>query len=149
MRIGDICTSEVVCCRPHASAKEVAKLMRQKHVGDVVVVSDPELERTPVGVVTDRDLTVEVLSCGRDATTVTASELARGPVVIAKESEDLRVVVGRMRFHGVRRIPIVDDRNSLVGIVTFDDVLQALLSDMQSVVDSEVEAHRHERLVRR
>ncbi len=123
--------------------------MRHKHVGDVVLVSDPEQERIPVGIVTDRDLTIEVLGGGRDASSVPLSELVRTPVVIAKESEDLRAVVGRMRFHGVRRIPVVDDRGVLVGIITFDDVLQALLSDMQTLVEGDIKAHRREQFARR
>ncbi|HUI62438.1 MAG TPA: CBS domain-containing protein [Steroidobacteraceae bacterium] len=149
MVIGEICTSEVVCCRPQTSALDAAKLMRQKHVGDVVVVSDPEQERIPLGIVTDRDLTIEVLGCGREASGVPMSALVRTPVVIAKDSEDVRAVVGRMRSHGVRRIPVVDDQGVLVGIVSFDDVLQALLSDMQTLVESEIKAHRREQLVRR
>ena len=85
MVVGEICTTEVVCCRPQTSALEAAKLMRQKHVGDVVLVSDPDQERIPVGIVTDRDLAIEVLGMGRDASSVPLSELARNPVVIAKE----------------------------------------------------------------
>lgn len=149
MVAGEICTTEVICCRAQTSALDAAKLMRQKHVGDVVVVSDPDQGRIPIGIVTDRDLTVEVLACGRDAATTHLSALMRKPVVIAKESEDLRAVVGKMRLHGMRRIPIVDDHDALIGIVTSDDVLQALLSDMQGLVESEIKAHRREQLARR
>lgn len=149
MVVGEICTTEVVCCRAQTSALDAAKLMRQKHVGDVILVSDPDQERIPVGIVTDRDLAIEVLGCGRDASTVPLSALARNPVVIAKESEDLRSVVGRMLFHGVRRIPVVDDQGVLVGIVTFDDVLQALIADMHTLVESDIKAHRREQLIRR
>jgi len=149
MVIGEICTTEVVCCRPQTSALEAARLMRHRHVGDVVVVSDADQERIPVGIVTDRDLTIEVLGCDRDPSTVPLSALVRAPMVIGTESEDLRAVVGRMRFHGVRRVPVVDDQGVLVGIVTFDDVLQALLADMQTLVESEIKAHRREQLVQR
>ena len=113
MVVGEICTTEVVCCRPQTSALEAAKLMRHKHVGDVVLVSDPEQERMPVGIVTDRDLAIEVLGTGRDASSVPLSELARTPVVIAKDSEDLRAVVGRMRFHGVQ--PLKPGHHPLTG----------------------------------
>ncbi|MBS0579277.1 MAG: CBS domain-containing protein [Proteobacteria bacterium] len=147
--IGEICTTEVVCCRPETSALDAAKLMREKHVGDVVVVSDPEEDRIPIGIVTDRDLTIEILACDRDPSKVRLSTLARKPVVIARESEDLRAVLGRMRLHGVRRIPVVDEHEKLVGIVTCDDVLQALLSDMQMLIQSETKAHRREQLARR
>ena len=149
MRIPEICTTEVVCCRPQASALEAARLMRHKHVGDVVVVSDPEGDRVPVGVVTDRDLTIEVLGNGRDAAQTTLSDVMRSPVVVATESEDASSVLERMRFHGVRRIPVVDARGTLVGIVTLDDLLRALLSDMQTLLASQTKAQRREQSSRR
>lgn len=149
MRIPEICTTEVVCCRPQVSALDAARLMRHKHVGDVVVVSDPEGDRVPVGVVTDRDLTIEVLGNGRDAAQTTLSDVMRSPVVVATESEDASSVLERMRFHGVRRIPVVDARGTLVGIVTLDDLLRALLSDMQTLLASQTKAQRREQSSRR
>ena len=149
MRIPEICTTEVVCCRPQASALDAARLMRHKHVGDVVVVSDPDGDRVPLGVVTDRDLTLEVLGNGRDAAQTTLSDVMRSPVVVATESEDASSVLERMRFHGVRRIPVVDARGTLVGIVTLDDLLRALLSDMQTLLASQTKAQRREQSSRR
>jgi len=149
MRIPEICTTEVVCCRPQASALDAARLMRHKHVGDVVVVSDPEGDRVPLGVVTDRDLTIEVLGNGRDAAQTTLSDVMRSPVVVATESEDASSVLERMRFHGVRRIPVVDARGTLVGIVTLDDLLRGLLSDMQTLLASQTKAQRREQSSRR
>jgi CBS domain-containing protein len=149
MRLREICTTEVVCCRPQTSALDAARLMRHKHVGDVVVVSDPDRERVPVGVVTDRDLTIEVLGNGRDAAQTTLSDVMRSPVVVATDSEDASVVVERMRFHGVRRVPVVDERGTLVGIVTLDDLLRALLADMQTLLASQTKAQRREQTSRR
>ena len=149
MRIREICTMEVVCCRPQASALDAARLMRHNHVGDVVVVSDPERERVPVGVVTDRDVTIEVLGNGRDPSQTTLADLMRSPVVIATDSEDASVVVERMRFHGVRRVPVVDERGTLVGIVTLDDLLEMILSEMQSLLASQRKGRRREQTSRR
>jgi len=149
MLVAEACTTDVVCCRPQASALEAARLMREKHVGDVVVVSDPDHERVPMGVVTDRDLAIEVLGHARDAATTTLASLVRTPVVIARESEDTRVVIERMHAHGVRRIPVVDARGVLRGIVTLDDMLKTLLSDMQLLLEAETRAQRHEQTARR
>ena len=148
MLIREICTMEVACCGARASALEAAGLMRHKHVGDVVVVSDPESERVPLGVVTDRDLTIEVLANGGDAAAVPLSSLMRSPVVIARESEEAGAVIERMRFHGVRRIPIVNERGYLVGIVTLDDLLQSLLSEMCTLLESQTKARRREQTTR-
>ena len=149
MLVAEACTTDVVCCRPQASALEAARLMREKHVGDVVVVSDPDHERVPMGVVTDRDLAIEVLGHARDAALTTLASLIRTPVVIARESEDTRVVIERMRAHGVRRIPVVDAHGVLRGIVTLDDMLKTLLSDMQLLLEAETRAQRHEQAARR
>jgi CBS domain-containing protein len=122
--------------------------MRHKHVGAVVVVSDPEGERAPVGVVTDRDLAIEVLGNGRDPAQTPLSQLMRHPVVIATDSEDENTVAERMRVHGVRRIPVVDARGMLKGIVTLDDLLRAHLSDMETLVASQAKAQRREQTSR-
>jgi CBS domain-containing protein len=149
MLAAETCTTDVVCCHPQASALEAARLMRQKHVGDVVVVNDPDSERVPLGIVTDRDLAIELLAHGRDAAATTLASLVRTPVVIARESEDTRVVIERMHAHGVRRIPLVDARGVLRGIVTLDDLLKTLLSDMQLLLEAETRALRREQTARR
>jgi CBS domain-containing protein len=149
MRISEICTTEVACCGPQTTALEAARLMRMKHVGDVVVVSDPNKERVPLGVVTDRDLTTEVLGNGRDAGITPLSGLVRTPVVIAAECEDVHEVLERMRVHGVRRIPVVDGRGALVGIVTLDDLLGALFADMHALLETTSRAQRREQSTRR
>jgi CBS domain-containing protein len=149
MLVRDLCTSEVACCRPQTSALEAARLMRQKHVGDVVVVDDPVERRVPLGVVTDRDLAIEVLGDGRDAATTAVSALVHRPVVIARDSEDVTVVIERMRTHGVRRVPVVDERESLVGIVTLDDLLKSLLAEMHTLLETQSRAQRREQTVRR
>jgi CBS domain-containing protein len=149
MLVAETCTTDVVCCLPQTSVFEAARLMREKHVGDVVVVSDPEGERAPIGVVTDRDLAIEVLGRSRDAATTTLASLVRTPVVVARDSEDTRAVIERMHAHGVRRVPVVDARGALRGIVTLDDLLKTLLSDMQLLLEAEARAQRHEQTARR
>ncbi len=149
MLVKEMCTGEVVCCRPQTSALEAARLMRHRHVGDVVVVDDPEQQRIPLGVVTDRDLAVEVLGNGRDAAATTLSSFMRGPVVIARESEDASAVIERMRTHGVRRIPVVDERGALIGIVTLDDLLKTLLAEMHALLETQSRAQRREQSARR
>jgi CBS domain-containing protein len=149
MRVSDICTAEVVCCGPRTTALEAARLMREKQVGDVVIVSDPERERVPLGVVTDRDLATEVLGNGRDAALMPLAALARTPLVIAAQCEDVHEVLERMRAHGVRRMPVVDGRGALVGIVTLDDLLGALLEDVQILLSTTRGAARREQHLRR
>lgn len=134
MLLKDVCTPNVVCCGPQTSVLEAARLMRQKHVGDLVVVDDPRGEGVPLGIVTDRDLVVEILGNGLDPATTTVGSLMRTPVVIAHESEDTSQVIERMRTHGVRRIPVVAHEGEAVGIITLDDLLRLFVADASALL---------------
>ncbi len=134
MLLKEICTPDVVHCAPEVTALGIARLMRERHVGDVVVVEDEE-DQTPIGVVTDRDIVVEVLGRERDPAKVTAREIMRKPVVIARTTEDAGQAVERMKAHGVRRIPVMDERRKLAGIVCLDDLLKQLAAEAGALAD--------------
>jgi len=129
MRLSDFCMLDVACCSPRTTALEAAHLMRKKHTGDLVVIDDDEQKPAPLGIITDRDIVVEVLAKGLDPTVTTVGSVIHKPVVIAEEGEDSSQVLQRMRTHGVRRIPVVGVGGKLVGIVTADDMLKRLAAD--------------------
>lgn len=135
MLLKEICTPDVVHCTPETTALGLARLMRERHVGDVVVVEDAENDQTPIGVVTDRDLVVEVLGRERDPARVSAREIMRKPVVIARTSEDTAQAIERMKAHGVRRIPVMDEQRRLAGIVCLDDLLKQLAAEAGALVE--------------
>jgi CBS domain-containing protein len=135
MLIKEICMGNVVVCDPQTSALQAASLMRHRHVGDVVVVDNPMSEGVPLGVVTDRDLVVEVLGNGLDAAKTNVGSLMRTPVVIARESEDTATVIERMRTHGVRRVPVVAGEGEIIGIVTLNDLLKAVIADASALLE--------------
>ena len=83
MLLKEAWTANVVCCGPQTTVLQAASLMRHRHVGDLVVVDDPEDEARPLGIVTDRDIVVEVLGKGLDPAKTTVGSLMRTPVVIA------------------------------------------------------------------
>jgi len=149
MLLKDACTPEVVCCRGSTTALEAARLMRQKHVGDLVVVDDPDDERVPLGIVTDRDIVVEVLAKGLDPSTTSVASITRAPVVIALDTEDTAQVLERMRTHGVRRIPVVDRDGAAIGIIALDDLLRLLVAEMNALFEVTDTGQRRERHLRR
>lgn len=149
MLLKDICTLDVVCCEPQTLVRDAARLMRSKHVGDLVVVNSLRDERIPLGVVTDRDLTIEVLGEGRDATTTVLADLVRQPVVIANEEEDSSKVIERMRANGVRRVPVVDRTGATVGIITLDDLLRVFVDEARALLDVMAIGQNHEQRARR
>ncbi|MFO1464852.1 MAG: CBS domain-containing protein [Steroidobacteraceae bacterium] len=135
MLVREAYTANVHCCGPRTTAAEAARIMRHKHVGDLVVVDDPQEQGVPLGIVTDRDLTIEVLGKGLDPAATTVASLMRKPVVIAHASEDTSAVLERMRHHGVRRIPVVEREGEVVGILTLNDLLRLLVADASALLE--------------
>jgi CBS domain-containing protein len=135
MLLKNVCTPEVVCCSRELGVREAARLMRSRHVGALVVLAGPEEDRVPLGVVTDRDLAIEVLGDGGDPAATTLGSLMHRPVVIAHEDEDTSVVIERMRAQGVRRIPVVNAHGVTVGIITLDDLLRVLVNEASSLLE--------------
>jgi CBS domain-containing protein len=135
MLLKDLSTPDVVCCDPDSSVLHAARLMRQHHVGDVVVVEDTETDSSPIGVVTDRDIVVEVLGKELDPARVTLRQIMRTPAVIAGTFEDVAQAVERMKAHGVRRIPVVDSNSKLMGILCLDDLVKHLAADAASLAE--------------
>ncbi len=149
MLLKEICTPDVVCCTPETTVLTAARLMRQRHVGDLVVVEDPDGDQSPLGMVTDRDLVVEVLAQERDPARLTVREVMRKPLVIAATDEDASQAVERMKQHGVRRIPVMGNDRKLAGIISLDDLLVQLAADASRLVDVVVREQGHEHRTRR
>lgn len=148
MSVGEICNREVIVVTGATGIGEAARLMRQYHVGDLVVVEEHEGRRTPVGIVTDRDLVVEVLAQEVVPAGLTVADIMSGELVIAREDDDLLDILAEMRAAGVRRVPVVDAGGLLLGILTVDDLLDLLAEGMVELVrlvTREQRREQHER----
>lgn len=133
MPIGEICNREVVIVQPEDSALDAAKLMRQNHVGDVLVVEDRDGKRVPVGIVTDRDLIMEIIAPELDPNVITVGDIMALEFSTVKESTGVFDAIQYMRGKGIRRLPVVDDSGELVGIVTLDDLLVLLADELNAL----------------
>jgi CBS domain-containing protein len=144
MLVGKLCKRDVVTIRKNESVIEAARRMRDRHVGDLVVV---EVDReVPVGVLSDRDLVVGVLAEGLEhPAKVHVGDVLTREFVLAREDEDVTDVLHRMQKNGVRRASIVDHTGALRGIFTLDEILGLLAGDMASVVALVKRQHQHER----
>lgn len=133
MRIGEICTRSVVTCGRETSALEAARLMREHHVGDLIVVDEVDGRVTPVAVVTDRDLVIEVMAQGLDPAMLRVGDLIVDELVTAGEDEVVYDAIWHMRGKNIRRLPVVDAHNHLVGVLTADDVTRFLAEQLTEV----------------
>jgi CBS domain-containing protein len=148
MTIGALCNREVVYVNRDVTVHAACKLMRHYHVGSLVVVDEVDGKRTPVGILTDRDIVVEINAMDLDAKVITAGDIMSQELVIVPESEGVLETIEVMRLKGVRRMPIVDAENRLVGIVTIDDLLEVLaeeLTDIARIVSREQSYERQAR----
>ncbi|MFC0397316.1 CBS domain-containing protein [Paraburkholderia rhizosphaerae] len=125
MDAAHICTPDVVACRRDTSLVEAARLMRDCHVGDLIVVEGAAGDASPVGILTDRDVVLAVVAAGVDPATLYVGEVMSTPAVVAYAWEDLWQVAGRMRLHGVRRMPVIGQTGAMIGVIAFDDLLEA------------------------
>jgi CBS domain-containing protein len=124
--IGRFCVHNVITVTRETAVVEAAKLMRKHHVGALVVVEPSPDGTVPVGVLTDRDIVVEVVAAGLSPESVKVGEILQRPVVTVAEDAGYAEAVRRMSVNGVRRMPVVDARGTLVGIITIDDILHQL-----------------------
>jgi CBS domain-containing protein len=134
MSVGEFCNREVIIVEKQESVIEAAKLMRQHHVGDVVVVEEKEDMNIPVGIVTDRDIVVEVLAEDVEPASVAVADIMSGELATAREEDELLETIKYMRSRAVRRLPVVDARGALVGILTVDDVLDLVAEQLSDLV---------------
>jgi CBS domain-containing protein len=125
MSAGRICTREVHTADPDESAQSAADRMVERGVGTLIVLNDSQ---QPVGIVTDRDLVTRVLARRRDpAITLLRDVMTSGPRTISEDAS-IESALSLMRGGGFRRIPVVDHKKALVGVLSLDDVL-ALLAE--------------------
>ena len=144
MGIGEICNREVVYVNRDVSVHAACKLMRHYHVGSLVVVDEVGGKRVPAGILTDRDIVVEIDAMDLDSKVITAGDIMSQELVTVPESHGVLETIEVMRFKGVRRIPIVDGDNRLVGIVTIDDLLEVLAEELTDIARIVAREQTHE-----
>jgi CBS domain-containing protein len=133
MPVGELCIRQVVVALPNTSVLEAAKLMRQHHVGDIVVTDEIEGRRTPVGIVTDRDIVLEVLAQGLDAASLSVGDIMSSDLITVRENEGIFQTIQLMRAKGARRAPVVNGEGVLVGIVSVDDMVELLAEELSEL----------------
>lgn len=130
MPVSEICNREVIIVQRDDTVLDAAKLMRQFHVGDVLVVEERNGVRIPVGIVTDRDLVVEALAPELDGNAITVGDIMVPGLATVNEGTGIFEAIQYMRAKGVRRLPVVDGNGGLAGIIAMDDLLELLADEL-------------------
>ncbi len=130
--IRDICIRPVVTVTDDISVQEAAKLMRAKNVGTVVVVNNGR----PKGVLTDRDIAVDVVARDMDPMTLCVGDVMRKNPTVIRADKGILDATKLLGARGVRRLPVVDRKGKLVGIIALDDLLILLGSEMGHVASA-------------
>lgn len=132
--IGDLATQDVATVGRDMSVKEAAGLMRDRNVGSVVVVEQEGEHKVPVGIVTDRDVTYEVVALDLDASEIKVVDVMSLDLVVVKHDTDLGSALRVMGRQGIRRLPVVDEDGYLTGVFSLDDALQELTGQLEDIL---------------
>lgn len=143
--IGSVATPIVVTAAPETTAAEAARLMRQHHVGSLVVVDSGGGSGKPLGIVTDRDLVLAVMAEGLDAALFTVGDIMTRD--LATVSADAAVMVGieRLRERQLRRLVVLDGVGRVVGVAAFEDLLEAVVGQLGTLAQALRAARDRER----
>lgn len=138
MDISNLCNRNVITVRELDELTRAAQLMREKHIGYLVVVKPSLLDGslTPVGVITDRDIVVAVVAKEADPRLLKVADVMTRQPAVVEESSSLATAVQLMRKIGVRRLPVINRAGTLAGVLSVDDVLEGIAGELMDVAGS-------------
>jgi len=134
MNIGELANRVVTFAYRTTPLTDAARLMRQEHIGSLVVVEETDKGRVPVGILTDRDIVVAVVAGEVDPRTLTVGEVMQGELLTVREEDSVFDALRLMRRRGIRRVPVVTMTGTLAGIVTIDDLLGIVAEQLDDLV---------------
>jgi CBS domain-containing protein len=136
MTIGSICTHRVITVDRQIDIAAAAAVMRENHIGYLIVTDAAAGGSAPVGVLTDRDIIVKVMAKDVDPHTLTVGDVMTPEPLTAAEDDGISETLHRMRRLGVRRVPVVGARGQVSGVLSIDDVVDHLVGQLTDVAGS-------------
>ena len=137
MNVAEVMTRNVTYVTEDAPLVDVARTMREDHVGDVVVTRQGEPGNRPIGILTDRDIVIQVVAEDAPLDSLVAGDAMSRELVTVQDNASLAEAAAQMGQHGIRRLPVTDQDGLLIGLLSMDDVLAqlgALLDNLADVV---------------
>lgn len=117
----EVMTKDPICCLPNDLVEKAAKLMMSENIGSIPVIENEQTKKL-VGIVTDRDLALKIVAEGRDAKSTKVEAVMTRKVVTCRADDDLQKALDAMSEHQLRRLPVVDNDNKILGIIAQADV---------------------------
>jgi len=134
MSAGEYCNRDVVVIDKTEAVRDDINLMRKNNVGEVVVVEIRENASIPLGILTDRDIVVEILAEDVDLDAVNVGDVMSDQLVSVNEDTQLLDAIKQMRIKGIRRLPVVNESDELQGILAADDILELVVEQLTDIV---------------
>jgi signal-transduction protein with cAMP-binding, CBS, and nucleotidyltransferase domain len=130
MKTGELCNRTVVTAGRDTTITDAARLMRDHHVGSIVVVDETAASAVPVGILTDRDIVLEIIAKEVSTDDVSVGDIMSYALLKVGEDDSVFEAAQRMRARGVRRVPVTGTGGELVGILALDDILELLSEEL-------------------
>lgn len=136
--IGELCRRNVVSIRESEELIAAARLMREQHVGYLVVVEPQVRDQSlrPIGVITDRDIVIAVVAKEVDPRALNVGDVMTRQPIVCSEDTSVDAALQEMRRVGVRRLPVIGRLGNLVGVVSIDDLLATIADELANVAGS-------------
>ena len=140
MELGSICNREVIVALKQETVADAITLIRNHHVGDLVIIEHRGSAVVPVGILTDREILISVVAEGLDTTDLLISDIMSHELVTARADCAIEEGLKLMRHRGIRRLPVVGDDGELVGILSVDDIIDLMaeeIADLAALIRQE------------
>ena len=140
--VSSIMTSKVITITEKQTLKELSKLMYQRNIGGIIILKDilpnnASEEDTPIGIITERDIARLVAFSSNLSTDTPTSELMSKPLITINQNSSIKDASDLMQQHNIRRLPVLDNKGKLVGIITAKDILKAMMDLLKSVMNQQ------------
>jgi len=139
---------QLVYIEGKATLTEAAQLMLKKHVGNVVVVEERDGKKVPLGIITDRDITIETIAQNVDPESLYVKDIMTSSLATAVQNEDIFSMIAKMKENGVHRLPVVDETGELISIVTSKKLVQCLVQGLNDLSALSTQQHQREKEIR-
>ncbi|MGE3859874.1 MAG: CBS domain-containing protein [Nitrososphaeraceae archaeon] len=140
--VSNVMTSKVITVTEKQTLKELSKLMYQRNIGGIIIEKDippnnSSDEGDPIGIITERDIARLVAFSSNLSTDTPTSEIMSSPLITINQNSSIKDASDLMQQHNIRRLPVLDNKGKLVGIITAKDILKAMIDLLKSVMNQQ------------